>query len=170
MAGRVDCGLRSPRPPIHGASKRIRHCAGGERGRRLVVAVGARRFSVESHAVTAGRRGDQHVVLRVRSGPGRDRRLHDRHRIRLLFYNCGWANEREPPAQYRSSGRFFGCRRPNCRVCGHAAPCSSPGSYRRAARQEVVNGVEAVIWERDPASGRFTFVSRRGPEMFGYPG
>jgi PAS domain S-box-containing protein len=35
--------------------------------------------------------------------------------------------------------------------------------------RDLVDGLEAIVWEADAATGRFTFVSRRAEELLGYP-
>src|SRR3712207_6827202 len=34
---------------------------------------------------------------------------------------------------------------------------------------DLVHGLDSVVWEADAATGRFTFVSRRAEDLFGYP-
>ncbi|HEV2130543.1 MAG TPA: PAS domain-containing protein, partial [Longimicrobiaceae bacterium] len=35
--------------------------------------------------------------------------------------------------------------------------------------EELVEGLDATVWEMDVSSGTFTYVSRRAEEMLGYP-
>src|SRR5436309_12019297 len=45
---------------------------------------------------------------------------------------------------------------------------ASPGSELRRLRA-LVGDLDAVVWEADAASSRFTFVSQRAWSMLGYP-
>jgi PAS domain S-box-containing protein len=35
--------------------------------------------------------------------------------------------------------------------------------------RDLVDGLDAIVWEADPSTGRYTFVSRRAEELLGYP-
>ncbi len=39
----------------------------------------------------------------------------------------------------------------------------------RAQLRDVVDNLDAILWVRDPREDRFTYVSRRGPDLLGWP-
>ncbi|HEX8199548.1 MAG TPA: PAS domain-containing protein, partial [Isosphaeraceae bacterium] len=79
-------------------------------------------------------------------------------------------------AAVRSGLRYWAGHRENRRLMAELASAHAESERRRAEAEaahlryhDLVQGIDAVVWEADAATGRFTFVSRRAEDLFGHP-
>src|SRR5512142_2148938 len=56
-------------------------------------------------------------------------------------------------------------------IQGRSSEPSAGSEAERADRRfrDLVENLNAIVWEADPRTGQFTFVSRRAEKMLGYP-
>lgn len=55
------------------------------------------------------------------------------------------------------------------RNADEAATARAAAEAAHRSVRELVEGLDAIVWEADAATGRFSFVSRRAEEVLGYP-
>lgn len=55
------------------------------------------------------------------------------------------------------------------RNAGEAATARAAAEAAHRSMRELVEGLDAIVWEADAATWRFSFVSRRAEEVLGYP-
>jgi PAS domain S-box-containing protein len=72
--------------------------------------------------------------------------------------------------------RYWAGRRENRRLMAQLEAARDEAERRRAEAEaarrryhDLVNGLDSVVWETDAATGRFTFMSDRAEDVFGYP-
>ncbi len=144
--------------------------------------------------VLADSSGGHRPLSELLEGPRRDARrgklplilLADTSDVDLLSrlaarrFNVTLLTKPVEPAQLAASIRagllFAAGQRENRRLIAELAMAHADSERRRieaeAARQryhDLVQGLDAIVWEAEAETGRFTFVSRRAEEMLGYP-